>query len=588
MRSLIIGAALASGALALCTTQAQAQNFPSHLKGCKKLTPFERVEAEHVVPFADGGGAGVVQVTSRNYECKDTTDRLLTTHKIYGLKDAVGKLIVPYDYARVLPFSTTGALVIDHGNGPHPGGLKYRTYIAGKGEGKERFELQEAGMLVPSGGCKTITTDTSPRSAAAVMGETWIRGGNGRTDVTLFTPDGRARKLSNMGGDKIRPSVRRVGNVLLARWRDDQGVLRSGLLDLSGRPVTPVLSNAALWVTSEPAEINIDRSSCTYVPTTLFIEGPSLDWDPAQPFFGPLLLPADDDGQPLPLPKGAVGMFPAFPREHASAYSDAVKDLSWTWAVVFPKGDGFEFTLHVGTPAEALIAAPTGTRYTTMARDFSNGGLIIAQAALDGKWRTFRRDSLEILGQPDTDYDRQRDRAIAILEAESAQMQQDLANARKQQATRVAEERRAARAAARAASRASGRICDYSVDAQDTRQDVEDYMMNCGTGRLPGLVELARAKGIPEETIQQAINAEWKRQMDQARGQALAEEEARLRRMQTANKDPSAGYIPGQWESAIRNAGNSAVEEINASSDNWLQQRRDQYRADWQRSQRAY
>jgi hypothetical protein len=58
--------------------------------------------------------------------------------------------------------------------------------------------------------------------------------------------------------------------------------------------------------------------------------------------------------------------------------------------------------------------------------------------------------------------------------------------------------------------------------------------------------------------------------------------------MRNANKDPMASYMPGQWESAIRNAGNAAVDAINRSSDNWLEQRRAQYNADWQRSQRAY
>lgn len=575
------GAILVAG-LGSAGTKAEAQSFPSHLKSCKKSPEFERVDAEYMVPVV-GGGADVVRVVSQNYTCTDSKTRNQDWHAFQGLKDSRGKLVVPIAYKKVLPFSTTGAVVISHAKDSSVGGLKYRTYIAGKGEGREGFELQEARMLVPNAGCPTNSTAASPRTVAAVMGETWIRGGGGKTDVTLFTPEGNARRLEAVGGDKIKPAVRRVGDVLVVRWLDAGGALRTGILDLNGRAAAPVLSNSQLWLTPKADVRTTSIDGCNAASLDLFIEGPSLDWYAGNPFFGPLLIPVGRDGQPARMPKGAVGMFPAFPRDNTSSYTDAPRNVAATWAVVFLTKEGFEFTLYSGTPSEALIAAETGTRYATMARTRYYGGIVTAQQT-GGKWVTFRADSDTVVGEPDVDYDRNRNGAMAILDAEAAQSAQAHA------AAVAKDEQQRAEAHKRhwETARAAGRLCDYRVDSGNSREEVEEYLAACGPGHFDGLAELARAKGIPETTIQAASDSEWKRSMAQAKMIAQAEENARIQRMQNANKDPGASYVPGQWESAIRNAGNAVVDDINKSSDNWLQQRRDQYRADWQRSQRAY
>jgi hypothetical protein len=93
---------------------------------------------------------------------------------------------------------------------------------------------------------------------------------------------------------------------------------------------------------------------------------------------------------------------------------------------------------------------------------------------------------------------------------------------------------------------------------------------------------------MSNDMMQQALDNEWERQRQNAFARARWEEQAAAERARLVNKDPGASYMPGQWESAIRNAGNAAVAGINQSSDNWLEQRRAQYQADWQRSQRAY
>ncbi len=110
----------------------------------------------------------------------------------------------------------------------------------------------------------------------------------------------------------------------------------------------------------------------------------------------------------------------------------------------------------------------------------------------------------------------------------------------------------------------------------------------CALFTLVENVEAGLAKGISADAIRASADARLAREMAARKAIAEQAERDRIQRMNTANRDPGASYYPGQWESAIRNAGNAAVDAINPSSDSWLQQRRDQYVADWQRSQRAY
>ncbi len=584
MRFMAITAALlACSTASLWTQYAEAKSFPSHMKSCKKSQPFTQEESIYSVPVV-GGGAGIVKVVSENYTCRNSETRNNELFSLQGMTDANGKTLVPFEYAKVLPYSTTGAVVIDHGKGPYPKNLMYRTYTAGKGEGKERFDFQDAGVLRPDNGCMQAVPDGSPRNVSAVIGELFFQVGQGKSHVTLFTPEGKARKLEYMGGDGIRPAVRRVGDVLLARWRDEQSVVRSGILDLDGRQIAPVLSNSSLWLTPKTGLTTTSVDSCNSLSLDLFVEGPSLDYNPSQTFFGPLLMLVGRDGQPAVMPKGAVGMFAAYPRKNTSSYSDAPPNTAAMWAVVFPKDQGFEFTLHLGSPSEALIAAETGARYASIARTDAFGGLVSALSVADGKWRTFRSNTDIIVGDANTDLNIAYKSAEAVLNAEATNRQQAIAAAwAKEEARRAADHKRHWETA-----RASNTLCQYRVDSRNTAAEVEEYVLACGLGNFSGLADLAKAKGMSNDMLQFAIDQEWKRSREQAQARAKQEEQARLDRLRNANKNPMASYIPGQWESAIRAAGNSAVESINKSSENWLQQRRNQYNADWQRSQRAY
>lgn len=579
MRILTIAAALlVVGLGGVASPAAEAKPSAKHLSDCRKATGFSSVAPQYLV-LDETRGTALVRVTEEHWYCRNKqTGRESELVTLRGLVNEQGNTLVPMKYAKVFPFSTKGAVVASFEIGS-----KFFTYAAGKGEGKERFDFQSAMMTLPDSHCLPASMDFTTAGVSAVMGEVWAGVGGDKSNVTLFSPDGTPRKLENVGGKDLRPAVRRVGDTFIARWRDERGMLRSGILDLEGRRLSPVLSDSVLYVTPTPgAGPSVDR--CTIASLDAFIYGPSLDVDPTKPFFGNLLYPVGRDGQPVAMPEGAIGMFPGYWRKNGATYLDSVPNVSAVWGVVFPKGDGFEYTLHAGTPSEALVAAQTGARYTEIGRTETYGGMIAAKAAADGKWRMFRTDTDIAVGEASAEYAAAYSTAHAVLAAEYANSQQALAAARaEEEARRVEEQRRVWQAA-----RSTGRICYVRVDVANTREDFEEYLAACGPSNFPQFAELALAKGITAEAMKAAADARLAREMAARKAIAEQAEQDRIRRMQTANQDPGASYYPGQWESAIRNAGNVAVDAINQSSDNWLQQRQDQYIADWQRSQRAY
>lgn len=569
----ITAAALAAGAVGFATPRAEAQDFPKHLKNCKKNADFERNEGQFTVPDVNGG-VGTVRLVSQNYTCQHRKEPWTEWPKFYGLKDAAGKLVIPYEYTSLMPYSTTGALVMAKG--------KYRTYTVGKGESKEQFDFQEAKVVAPPLQCRT----RGDSGVSVPMGQTWTGGsrGTGKSNVTLFAPSGQPRVLTGMGGEGLEPAVQRIGDIFRARWRDESGAVRTGLLDLNGQQVSPVLAATHDWSTVLPPGVARDKTpNCAgEISYDLLLQGPSLDRDPAKVNYGPLYTLVGRDGSPAPLPAGAAGVFPVY-LAPSNDHRQGHKNNTTMWAVVFPTASGLEFALHVGPPGEALTAASNAPRYSEMS--WTGNGWLMAKAVADGKWRLYRHLTDIPIGQPNADFDAAFESGEAVAIAENNANEAALAAAwAAKEAERVATLKRNYEAA-----RATpGAICYYTLDSTYTQAHFEEYLAACGPDNFANFRQLAAAKGITEQQMTDAVAALQKRRLEQALARSQWEEEARIRRMQSANKDPGASYYPGQWESAIRNAGNAAVDSINKSSDNWLQQRQDQYIADWQRSQRAY
>jgi hypothetical protein len=569
----LFSSVLMASAFTLVALPAQAQDFPSHLKKCKKnATHFERDEGQFRVPDQNGG-TGIVHLVSQNYTCEHKTEPWTEWPKFYGLKDASGNLIIPYRYLALMPYSTTGALVQVRD--------KYRTYTVGRGESREQYDFHKATFVTPPMQCYTRRDD----AVSTPMGQSWANRANpvGPSDVTLFSPAGQPRVLRNMGGEGLVPGVQRIGDIFRARWRDEGGVVRTGLLDLNGNRVSPVLAATHDWSTVlPPGADRTGRPNCAgELSHDLLLEGPSLDRDPAEVHYGPVYTLIGRDGSPSPLPAGAAGVLPVYKIAENSNRREQ-KNNTTTWAVVFPTATGLEFSLHVGPPGEAVIAAHSALRYSELS--WTSNGWLMAKAVNDGKWRLFRHLTDIPVGQANTDFTAALNNAAAVIDAENNARETALAAATAaKEAERQAQLKRNFEAV-----RGTSLMCNYRLDATFSQDQFLQYLDVCGPDHDPGFRRQAAAKGISHQQMEDAVVALGLRQMAQARDRSRWEEEARIRRMQNANKDPGASYIPGQWESAIRNGGNAAVDAINKSSDDWLKKRQDDYIADWQRSQRAY
>lgn len=564
---------LVASAFGLAPPRAEAQDFPKHLKNCRKdATHFERDEGQFRVPDANGG-TGLVRLVSQNYTCQHKKEPWTEWPKFYGLKDASGALIIPYQYLSLMPYSTTGALVQVKG--------AYRTFTVGKGESKEQFAFEKATFVTPPMQCYTRKDD----GVSAPMGQTWYSDidGVGPSDVTLFSPSGQPRLLKNMGGMDLVPAVQRIGDVFRARWRDEVGVIRTGLLDLNGNRVSPVLAATHEWSTVlQPGADRLAKPHCSgEVSYDLLLEGPSLDRDPAKYHYGPLYTLIDRDGSPTPLPPGAAGVIPVNNAGQNFNRKDQ-KNNTTMWAVVFPTATGLEFALHVGPPGEALIAAHNAARYSELS--WTTNGWLMAKAVADGRWRMFRHLTDIPVGQPNADMFAAHKSGETVIQAEIGAQEAALAAATAaKEAERQAQLKRNYERA-----RGTGLICQYRLDSTYSQAHFEEYLDFCGPDNYPEFRQLATAKGFTQQHMIDGAASRLRRQLEASAARMRWEEEERIRRMQNANKDSGASYYPGQWESAIRNAGNVATDAINQSSEDWLQQRQDQYIADWQRSQRAY
>lgn len=203
MRFLVAAAAiLLANLCSVAAHTAEAQGLPKYLKSCKKEKTGITVEDTLVVPSADGP-PGIVKIVRQTYDCRNPETRNNQQIALYGMTDAKGKVLVPLEYASVLPFSTKGAVVIDHGDDAYPWGLKYRTYMAGKGEGKDKFDFKWVSVMRADGPCDKPPVKAADRPVSAVVGEFFFGMGDKGKDkhhLILFLPDGKTKKLEFMGG----------------------------------------------------------------------------------------------------------------------------------------------------------------------------------------------------------------------------------------------------------------------------------------------------------------------------------------------------------------------------------------------------
>jgi hypothetical protein len=91
---------------------------------------------------------------------------------------------------------------------------------------------------------------------------------------------------------------------------------------------------------------------------------------------------------------------------------------------------------------------------------------------------------------------------------------------------------------------------------------------------------VATGKGLPEHLIQK-VRAAWA-------NQARLEYQQQLEREEAMRNPLPMPYVPGAYSNAIRAAGDRMVADLNKRSEDWFENRRREYREEWQRKQRAY
>lgn len=560
---------LAIGWCGLTAVPVVAQEFPSQYKSCKKRGNYETFHAETKVADMDGG-VGVVRIVSEDYRCKlDGGDTLLQR---FGMRNAAGQQIVPNKYARVMPFSTTGALVIAPNDRRNPAGAKYKVYIAGTGEGTETFDVQETQRLTRRTECRLLgdTGISVPFARASAP--------NGVSEVTLFTPSGQPRKVSGVGGEGLEPAVQRFGDVFRVRWRDQEGLVRTGLIDVVGNQVAPVLGASHAWSTllAPGADRTAIHNCYAEMAYDLLVEGPSLDRDPAIVKYGSLLTLVGRDGLPVPMPDGAAGLISTY-RISDNIHRPQQKNNTTMWAVVFPTRTGLEFTLHVGSPTDALVAARTAPRYSELV--WTENKWLMVKAKADGRWRLLRQFTDKSVGQPNVNFQIALQSGTAVITAENAAKPP----VRNPYIGVTPEEGERLRQQSLIVAFQEGDLCRIPMPFEGGLEWVTIYISRCDSRYFqPGNLERAREMGVTDAAISASTENGNRMALQAQRVTAQSEENRR------ANAQRQSSYIPGQWESAIRSAGDALTRSVNESSDAWLKQRRDQYNADWQRSQRAY
>lgn len=552
---------------------ARAEQPPRGARGCR-LSDLETPREVHRYLLLPGPKGQLVVLQTARYECQGrdpATGRRApwsTYYARYGLDTAEGQVLIPRQYDAVLPYSETAAFVLREDK-------RWARYRYGRGEeavpaGHVEFRwispllAGEAGCLPPRG--KPPTTPSAAMSMTAPDAK-------GRSEVAVYLGDGPPLLFTGLGGPGVDHPVESHGNVLITHWVDDSGSRRSRLYNKAGEVLTPELGRVERWATNAPT--GTDGAVCSFFRDLgLYVAGPTLDADPADPVFGALLLPVDDGGRPLALPAGAIGVL-AVPRRFHGA--NRLPPTGWgrtsVWAVVYPTDDGFSFTLTPGSLQHALAAAPNEPRYRNLARrvfpatfDTIETGRLMSVGLNENVWRGRIYDRWDIVGPPAAD----AATADAGVGSTEHALDFDARNARLRAERAVSQQRYAAALAA-------GEACTLP-SAIGAAEDATIFAHAQACPRNYSLNERAwlQWRGAPAAVIAA---------VDQA--YAASEQEAAAQRAAWAEQARS--YVSASEREAMwRAAGDAWIRGIEDGADDWQDQRRRQFEADWQRSQRAY
>ncbi len=566
MRKLSLCLAMASLCAALGAAPAAAQvddetyqySVPPDMAAIKaqkceftKLAPGKSDIYKHrTIRVAGRAGEAIMSVVEKAMRCKAHVNNWV----LLGMRGAAGKMAVPYAYRNIHPVSPDAAIVqrLD----------RSWTLFA---DGKEVALPFAPDRVQPSDGrgpCTELSLSPDGTQGVFVLGE--VR--DGRRDVAYFHGSASPTLFR---GVRDGDAVRRMGDRIYVNFDGSARVY-----DLAGVPVSGTLSYISFWQPRIPYNA---QNTCRMGRPIALAEGPSLDRDPARMEYGSMWFPLTATGAIAPLPDGAIGVMPIAEPQSNTSYAKLPGEhrdwLSAEWALIYPEADGWSWSSHLGDLPQVLLRPATDRRYRGIARGTGENGWNAAIDARTGKWVIPQDPAYPVLAAPANDPVTARANFNAVLAA------QDAARARAdadRNASELADYRRA-----RDAMIAGGTFCGSNIPpARFGIAELSIFVDRCPQRISYDELVSAQKMGLSQELIDK-VEAHWSRT---ARETAMAEA-----RREDARRNPvPMAYTPGAFESAIRNAGNAAVADINRNSENWFDARRKAYREEWQRKQRAY
>lgn len=476
----------------------------------------------------------------------------------WGVRNAAGKVVVPYRFDTVMPTSPSGAVVSSRETG-------LGTWTDGEGFKPLALRTERFRSLGDFANC-------SKAGEGVVILWGYYREED-KVKLAIFHGSEQPKILE----DASPP--RRVNRLMFVPVRVPGGYA-ARITDLYGNPRSGTIGTVSYWHASKP-EIG---DTCQLGFPDMLSEGPSLDRNPAQKDIGPIYFPIGLDGSFYPMPQGALGIFPLRGRldQVVRTYTndDEWEYFSDSWGLVYPDGQGWAFSVHLGKPLDAISRA-TGSepRYRSPVRD-PQSGMFAAQNVRDGSWQLFHPGATTPLPIAGTFADGRS--------ALNSSLSQIAAN-RAAVEVRIQAERQARLAAERAQylqfrQSKAGSLCQYLPPMRLTIEEVSYHAEQCPRTFIAQDLAKARQMGLTDD-LANAIQGAWR---DQAAADYRAQLARELAREDALRNPVPRPYVPGAWGDAIRNAGNVAVDNINRSSENWFDARRKSYREEWQRKQRAY
>lgn len=514
---------------------------------------------------AGPNGPTLVEIRQAAFKCATSEKGL---YYGWGMRNAAGKVVVPYRFVRIMPTSPGGAVVVDDGN--------YATYTDGVG-----LKPLDRNVIM-----LRYVDDLGPCGAVRASGARSLL-------LYHFAPQSREHALILFHGSETpiviegAAMARRVNRLIFAPVDVAGGAKASRVFDLDGNARSGTLGPLSFWQATKP-----DRGdTCPLGVPDILSEGPSLDRNPAVKDIGAIYFPIGLDGSFYPMPGDAVGIFPLRARQDQLPWGRASNDgeqeyFNDSWGLVFADSQGWSFSLHRGKPLDAISSA-TGRepRYRNPVRDGATG-MLAAQDVRDGSWKVFGAGAIEPMPLGGSFADGRA--AFAAVHAQVAAKRAEVAAAQAASAARDADRRAAESVREReralqafADAKARGEMCRYRANASLGLAHLNDYYEKCGFYATDADIKAAELAGVSGTLI--AIVRERQRTT------AAEAYQTRLRTEEYRRRNPGPmPYYPGMYSSAIQNAGNVAVDNIRKNSESWFDQRRKTYREEWQRKQRAY